>query len=418
MDAKLYRCVTRINIQQITPSTTGFKRDKLLLFDFVSSFTANNNWIDLTNQANVIIPKNISVRDKNGKLFPLGGNNQAVGGFDVDTPLFLKGDAITINFGYIYPNKLNTDFLDIAKDPIFTGYISKVISKKPIELECEDNMWKLKQIPAQGGENGLFRSSKYTWEQILKELLQGTGFTVNALTSTNIGDFRLNDYETVAQVIERVRKDYHLEAYFRGNELRTGAKVYIDSEAVDSTFKFQQNIISDELEYMRKDDLILSAICYSINEFELAGTTKRGKAKTTTKRLEILVYTDRTGVFKFLQKTEGTDFPPNIQGERRTFYFSNIKNVNELFEKGKDQLKKYYYTGFKGKFTVFGIPYVKLGDNVNLLDDKLPERNGKYKVRGVEYSGGYMGHRQVITLDYLIYPLTAEGKKIITGKYA
>ena len=408
----LYRCVTKISIQQITTSYTGKKRDKLLLFDFVSSFTAKNNWEDLTNKATIVLPKNISIRDKDGKLFPLGGVNQSIGGFDKETPLFLRGDAVTITFGYIYPDKLGNDFLDLPKQPIFTGYISKVISKKPIELECEDNMWKLKQLPAEGGENGLFRASKYIWEDVLRELMKTTAFTVNALTKTNIGDFRLESYETVAQVIERVRKDYHLEAYFRGNELRTGSKVYIDAESVESTFKFQQNIISDDLEYTRKDDVVLSAICYSVNKFELSGTTKRGRKKTTSKRLEIIVYTDRKGTFKYVEKTSNKSFPENVQGERRTFYFNNVKSVTDLFNKGVDQLKKYYYTGFKGKFTTFAIPFIKLGDNVNLLDDKLPERNGRYKVKGVEYTGGIDGHRQIIELDYLIFQLDAKGKII------
>jgi hypothetical protein len=83
----LYRCVTKITIQQITTSYTGKKRNKLLLFDFVSSFTANNNWEDLTNKATITVPKNISIRDKDGKLFPLGGVNQSIGGFDKETPL-------------------------------------------------------------------------------------------------------------------------------------------------------------------------------------------------------------------------------------------------------------------------------------------------------------------------------------------
>ena len=37
-----------------------------------------------------------------------------------------------------------------------------------------------------------------------------------------------------------------------------------------------------------------------------------------------------------------------------------------------------------------------------LRDNILPERNGKYKVKGVQYSGGVGGHRQEIILDYKI----------------
>jgi len=387
----MYRCETRI---VITQNSEG--RNKVLNFDFVTEFECSDTWVDFTNSAKITTPKNIYVRDGNNVLISLGGTNKNVGGFDAN-PLFLKGDKVSINFGYRYQDKLGNEKLELPKNPIFEGYITEVGSKKPIELKCEDNMWKLKQIPA---PNKLFLQKDYTWEQILKELLIGTPYTVNALTSTRIGDFRTQN-EQIAQVMERVRKDYHLEAYFHGNELRCGSKVYIESEAVEHVFIFQQNIISDELNYARKDDIILSAICYSVNKEELTTTTKSGKTKTSETRTEILVYWDRDKYeFKFQEKKKGEEYPANVEGERKTLYFWDVKSTKDLFEQGVNQLKKYYYEGFRGKFTTFGMPYVKLGDVVNIKDNILPERNGRYKVKGVEYSGGKDGHRQNITLDY------------------
>lgn len=390
----MFRCETRIVIQQ-----QGDGRSKTLNFDFCNEFEASDTWVDLTNQATIKLPKNIWVRDENNVLVPLGGVNTNIGGFDNKNPLFLKGDKISINFGYRYQDKLGNEKLELPTNPIFEVYISEVISKKPIEIKAEDNMWKLKQISA---PNKLFPQKTYTWEKILQELLQGTGFSVNALTSTRIGDFRTQN-ETICQVIDRVRKDYHLEAYFRGKELRCGSKIYIDSEAVDHTFVFQQNIISDDLRYSRKDDVILSAVCYSVNKQELTTTTKSGKTKTSESRLEVLVYWDRnTKAFKYQEKKKGEEYPSNVEGERRTLYFWDVKNVKDLFTKGVEELQKFYYEGFKGKFTTFGMPYVKMGDNVFIKDLILPERNGKYKVKQVVYSGGTDGHRQEITLDYKI----------------
>ena len=404
----MFRPYTLIKVTQQPQPTDTAPRNNVIEFNFCNQWDASENWTDLTNRGKITIPKNVFARNaRTGAPFDIGNRKEYI------TNLFRRGDKVEITTGY-YKYSANTGNESLETYIAFTGYISKVNSKIPVTLELEDNMWQLKQLPAEGGTNGLFRASQYTWENVLRELMKTTPFTVNALTKTNIGDFRLESYETVAQVIERVRKDYHLEAYFRGNELRTGSKVYIDSEAVESTFKFQQNIISDDLEYSRKDDVVLSAICYSVNKFELTGTTKRGRKKTTSKRLEILVYTDRKGTFKYIEKTKDKSFPENVQGERRTFYFNNVKSVTDLFNKGVDQLKKYYYTGFKGKFTTFAIPFIKLGDNVNLLDDKLPERNGRYKVKGVEYTymGGTDGYRQIIELDYLIFQLDAKGRII------
>jgi hypothetical protein len=39
------------------------------------------------------------------------------------------------------------------------------------------------------------------------------------------------------------------------------------------------------------------------------------------------------------------------------------------------------------------------GDNVTLVDNILPERNGTYKLKAVKYTGGMSGLRQEISLD-------------------
>ena len=162
-------------------------------------------------------------------------------------------------------------------------------------------------------------------------------------------------------------------------------------------FKFQHNIISDELTYQRRDDVQLSAVAYSVNEVNVNKTTKDGKSKKKNERLECFVYSEN-GSFKTKEKP----YPENTGGERRTLYFYGVNNVNDLAEKAKDELKKYYYQGMRGKFTTFIIPYVRMGDNAELVDDILPERNGIYKIKSVRYTGGINGHRQEIELDYKI----------------
>ena len=398
----MFRCVTYINI--IQNGENG--RNKTLSFDFINEFNATDTWVDLTNQATIKFPKNMYVRDENGKLYPLEGLDKNIGGFDVSKPLFLKGDKVNIAFGYRYYKDQNNLVNEKEETAIiFEGYITEVTSKKPIELKCEDNMYKLKQLPCTP------QTWKGTVEDLFELLLKGTPFTVNKLTSTTIGAFMVLN-ETVAQLADRLRKDAHLECYFRGNEFRVGSKVYIESEAVLHTFKFQQNIISDDLMYKRKDDLVLSAIVNSNFETFTGDKTSDGYDKTKKEKLQLLVFWNRKkkksngelGDWDYIKKEKNKELPPNVEGERRTLHFINILDEKVLFQKGVDELKKYFYTGFKGKFVIFGIPYVKQGDNVNLLDNILPERNGRYKVRGVEYNGGVQGHRQTIIIDYLITP--------------
>jgi len=404
----MYRVVTNIKITQ-QPTADFPNRKSVLLLDFVTEYEASDTWTDLTNKAKITIPKNIYVRNGNGGLVSLSGPAVNVGGFSSNVPVFLRGDKVTIEGGYRYKSKSGNDVLKTSV--LFTGYISQVSSKKPIVLECEDNMWKLKQLIA---PNKTYPPTA-TLEDILRDLLKGTDFTVNALTKTTFGAFRTQN-ETVCEVLARLRKDYHFESYFRGNELRSGAQVYLESDAIASgvkLFKFQQNIISDELDYKRRDDVLLSAIAYSINKQEVQGTTKDGSAKTKKERLEVLV-TQQNGEFVGKAKPPGqrADFAPNTAGERRTLYFWDVRSASELIDLAKKELQKYYYTGFRGKFTTFGIPYVQQGDNVDILDDVLPERNGRYKVKAVNRTGGVNGMRQIITLDYQVAKLDKKGKVI------
>lgn len=380
----MLRCLTEVAIQQ-----RGEGRNLSLKLDFVNTFEVEESWEDLTNSGRIVFPKNIYAIDGSGKKYAMGGTEQN----KQLSNLFRKGDSISIKYGYYRYDEYGKEYKELNE--VFAGFISKVHSKMPVELELEDNMWILKQTPA---KPQVWPKDK-TVEDLFRSLLSGAGFTVNALTKTTIGDFLIQE-ETVAQVLERLRKDYHLEAYFKGNELRIGSKIYVDSEAKRHKFVFQKNIISDELEYSRRDDVKLSAVCKAVTVDD-GGNNKRGYSKQREKMLQVLVY-NQGSEFKYVEKADGVDLPANDEGERRTLFFFGITQAKELAERGIDELKKYYYDGFKGSFTTFATPFVEMGDVVELSDTKLPDRKGAYKVKRVKYEGGVNGHRQTITLHYKV----------------
>lgn len=387
------RTVTIIKIIQTTTTKEFPVRDKELNFDFVNTFEASDSWRDFTNKGRLVMPKNIYFRDKQGYRRSLKGTNVNLGGFGLP-PLILRGDKITIDYGYKYFNKEGREVTDIAR--AFTGYISRVHSKVPMEFDLEDNMWQLKQTPVQ---THTFSESD-SLEDILAFILKGTGFTYNALARTTFGAFSIGN-ETACQVLERLRKTYGFQSYFRGDELRCGTKIYIDSEAETQHFAFQRNIIEDDLEYYRKDDVTLSAVAYNTVTEETGRTCKDGSRKTRRKRLEVLV-TLKNDIETVKVIEAGDVVPENNEGERRTLFFPGAKTTKKLAELALNELRLFYYTGFKGSFLTFAVPFVKQGDNVNIQDKILPERDGLYKVKAVEYSGGVNGHRQRIHLDYKI----------------
>ena len=157
-------------------------------------------------------------------------------------------------------------------------------------------------------------------------------------------------------------------------------------------FGFQENIISDDLEYRRLDDIRIGVKAFSVNEVELETTRKDGKKKKKKKRISVFVTKDLKG--NPIIANEET-----FEGEKRTLYLWNIKSENELFKQAAANLNRYYYEGFYGSFTTFGLPFVKHGDNAVIRDNILPERNGTYKIKSVKYTFGQSGFRQEIELD-------------------
>jgi len=397
----MFRPVTEIIIQQ---KANG--RSKIFSFNFCNEFSVKTSWVDLTNDCKITFPKNVYVLDANGVRQPLGGIQSSV---QVDN-LFQRGDKVTIKYGYI----------ETTPQPIevFEGYISKVTSKKPIQLECEDNMWLLKQTPI---PRQLWPASK-PLQELLSSLLTPLGLTVDTTAAISVGSIIIEN-ETVAQFLIRIRKDFHIESVFVGNKLILGFDPYAGITPNPDVYKFtfQGNIISDELDWQRKDDVKLSAVVQSINTVS-NGYNKKGEVKTKKEHLSVLVYNNSDGTFSYVEKKKGEDLPANVEGERRTLFFpstldeealallspsqkdaylaSKVVTAKTLADLGTATLKKYYYSGFKGKFTTFAHPYVKIGDKIYIEDARMPDRNGYYNVKAVEYTGGVAGHRQIITLDY------------------
>jgi len=168
--------VTYITIQQ-----QGTGRKKTLFFDFVNEFEATDSWEDFTNQAKITLPKKIYYVDDNSQVQSIDNIGGVTGG-----ATFMRGDTVEIRAGYKYYK--NGELLQDI-NPIFNGYISLVGSKMPFELECEDNFYKLKQIPAKGGNNGFFSGQSYTVAKMVSEWLSGTNFTVSKNKTTNNGEF-------------------------------------------------------------------------------------------------------------------------------------------------------------------------------------------------------------------------------------
>jgi hypothetical protein len=398
----MYRVISNILIQQ-NPSNEHKTRTQTFAFSFCHSYECESGWRDLTNNGKLVLPKALYFRDQSGALQPLKGSNINIGGFSSNEPLLLRGDSISIAHGYKYFESGNNARETVQTAVIFNGYISKVKSAQPLEVELEDNMWLLKQTPVKTKTY----SKTDTLESIMRDLIAQvnamwkTSFTVSSLSDTVFDTFPVGN-EHVAQVLYKLRKKYGFEFFFRGDALCGGVLIYSAVKPNRKTFEFQRNIISDDLEYVRKDDIFMSALAHNTTTEATGALTKDGKQKTKNVRLEVLVTIQDSAPlgYTFKEIKTGDTVPDNEEGERHEFVGLNGSTAAQLAALAYGRLKQYYYTGLRGSFTTFGLPFVQMGDEANLVDPILPERNGVYKIKKVEYSGGVDGLRQKVHLDF------------------
>lgn len=425
----MIRPFTKIFIQQ-----AAAKRDSLFELDFVTSYEYESGWENHTDKCVIEFPKNIQLQNEDALFKQSGTYNVILGGeegFDINgnkvnyPPLIMRGDVVEISHGYLFKNRAREN--QKKSLALFHGYVTKVESSVPIKIECEDNFYLLKRTPVGISKwtGNLIDLCKYMINRVNTLFANnneykgknGNPYPVLKVTDSVdsiTADFSLGYLEiadvTCAELLSQIRQQYKLESFFRGDTLYFGFPIYDESIADSSNiFEFQNNIKKDaDLEYRNKGDIVLSAVvsCKTINE--TGKTTKDGQKATKWGKDSILIYWDMpTGTFKYLAKEKGKPMPPNTGGERREFIYpiepSKGRPSNDvLFEFGKKQLEKYYYTGFRGSFTTIGYPFVSWGDNVYLVDRIMADRNGLYKVKKVIYRGGMNGIEQEVVIDYKI----------------
>ena len=391
-----------IQIKFIQQPTKQFpNRNSVFVMPFVNDCEVHTSWKNLTDTCKIKFPKNIIIRKADGSQFMLKDANKFINGRQEnnENPFLLRGDKIEVQAGYIFID-VNGQEQDDA-NILFSGYVSKVQNKMPIEIECEDNMYALKQIFISKKSYANAELSK-----LLADILQGTGYTFTTGGMTmNLGNLRIEN-QTIAEVLEYIRKTFHVESYFRGNVLHCSPFVYYPetNKNPPKLFQFQKNIISDELQYTRADDVKIGCKAYSINKEELSTNTFDGRQKTKATRLEIFVTKDNKGNVVVQDLTGGvkSGIDEGSFGNVVTLFFPEVTTIKQLTTLATAKLNRLYYEGFRGKFTTFGLPYVTHGDQVTLTDKVLPERNGTYFVKSVVYNFGMNGFRQHVEIDLRI----------------
>ena len=302
------------------------KGDRAWSFDFVNAVEITRDTEKLTTEAKITMPKKVKW-DKADKI-PVK-----------------RGDSVKISLGY-------DDNLQTA----FVGYVRDVGFKTPIVITCEDEMFKLKQMPA---KKKAYRS--VSLETLLKD--QGIGYRLNIMGEQALGAYRVTA-DTVAALLGKL-SEQGIRSFFRYEDdtpvLYCGVLFERDTRPAQ-VFKTGLNIISDQsLQQQKAENMRLRVKAVSL--------------MPDNKKIKVEV--------------------GDADGEHRTLHTYN-KTESELKAWAEQEIKRLKRDGLTGSFTTFGHTLVDCLDAIGIVIDGV--KSGVYQVKKNVVKYGDSGYRQEITL--------------------
>jgi hypothetical protein len=313
---------------------------------YVTTGEISSTWKKFTDTAVLTIPKKAI---KDGKTIYISNAN-----------VFKKGQFATISIGY-FPKM----------EVVFQGYLTKIIPAENVTLEFEDPSWILKQT------NLTVSYKKITLEGLLKNCLELAiskaspdikkalkMIKINAVEAEFFA-FRLTNVNIV-QVLDELKSTYALTSFFRNQTLNVG--LAYNGGGKKHVFEFEENIISNDLEYRSEADVRIKVKVVSMLE--------------NNNKIEVEV--------------------GDSDGEQRTIFAYNVTSEKELKAIGEREKERLKYEGFFGTLTTFIFDLVRHGDEIELINKKQPEQNGIYYAEEVRPTFGVDGYFQTITLGVKI----------------
>ncbi|TXI15756.1 MAG: hypothetical protein E6Q66_01170 [Pedobacter sp.] len=343
-------------------SEVTIKGDQTWVFDALSSCTIVEDTESLTDTCVITLPKKIRWQ---------GVPKQENDALNYIPPI-KRGDHIMVRLGYTPPGMPPSDSDLKAR---FVGYVRRVDAKAPIKIECEDGMFLLKVAPTK--QIG-FPNPKL--KELIGFLLKGRNIAYQVIgDDIELGRYRITR-PTVAQELNELKRERGFRAYFRqmpdkADPRKTKSVLYVGYDypfdiKKKESFIHSKNIINEELEFRRAEDIKLKVKATSVDR--------------KNRRLEVNM--------------------GDKDGEEIQVFANNIGyDALKLF--AEKALDRYKYTGYQGSIETFGEPVVHKCEGVHL---EISDGNqGDYLIKKVEVNFGTSGYRQKIELGP---PLKVEKK--------
>lgn len=302
------------------------KGDRSWSLDFVTAVEITRDTEKLTAEAKITLPKKLK--------------------WDGSAEIPVRqGDAVRIALGY-------DNNLQLA----FVGYVRDVGFKTPVVITCEDDMFRLKQMPAQ---KKAYRS--VSLETLLKD--QGITYRLNVMGEQALGAYRVTA-DTVAALLGKL-SEQGIRSFFRyeaGEPVLYCGVLFERDSTPAQVFRSGLNIISDQsLRQQKAENMRLRVKAVSL--------------MPDNKKIKVEV--------------------GDADGEHRTLHTYN-KTESELKAWARQEVKRLKRDGLTGSFTTFGASLVDCLDAIGLIIDGT--KMGVYQVKKNVIKYGDSGFRQEITL--------------------
>lgn len=290
---------------------------------------------DLVDTAVIKMPSKFKIRD-NGSL-------------KYTEDAIKVGDKVSITLGYE----------DKYEGVEFTGFVSSIGSKIPLEIKCEDAMWLLRR------KNITKAFERTTLKEILTKVVEGTEIKLSDKIPHYPVDKWIIKQRNGTQALQDIKEELLMSVYLDDEGRLYAGLEQFNNMGQEVIYDLNYNLVENNLEYKTEDE-------------------KRLKIKYT--------YIDKRNHKKSVEV--GDD-----DGEIRTFHTSVISSEAELKKAAEAELKKLKYDGFEGSVKSFLLPYATRGMAAKIRDKEHENREGKYFIKKVVTTFGMDGARREATIS-------------------
>lgn len=315
---------------------------------------------------------------------------------------------------------------------MFDGYITKVSLDTPIELECENLASGLKTISCPKVKLKKCEVKDFLGEDGRYKMLQNTGLILHPDTAGmnfDLGAVELSTDLTVADVLAEWAK-YGLFCYvsdYNGQPAIQIGRAYFSNPGKDSLLnatttpqpvpiRFDYHVATNGLSLTSSDKDFLAVKAKGISSDDkfinitILRNPQYDPAKKETTSNSRYRYVNETKLSRKALKAGKrylTD-APNDKVDMKLYtqiaFVSKTIPVTtqQLAEEAIKYFEGYNMTGIEGSLTLFGDLHIRTAQQVQLIDERYPGKEGIYLVEEVTTSFGVDGFRQRITLPYCI----------------